>query len=83
MGYLKLLWMHLVWEEKKLFKSSTLWLGYAMASAPVWLPYVQDNIGPYAQYIPAELRSPVMTGLGIAVCLCRLRSLLPPRPIST
>lgn len=83
-AYLKRLGAWFIWQEKKLVKSATLNLSYLMASAPVWAPEVQNHVADIAHAVPptwwAALQSPFMTLLGALVWVCRMRTMMPPKP---
>jgi hypothetical protein len=75
---IKLLWQRLITREKLLFKSATIWLG-ALVTA---LPDILAALPGAAQYLPTAWQDTAMRWIGIAILLCRLRSMvkLPPQP---
>lgn len=70
------LWQKLVTKEKALFKSSTMWLAGLVTALPTLLPEIQANFPTVAAYIPPALHDPVMRLLGLAIFVCRLRSMV-------
>jgi hypothetical protein len=72
MNTLKALWQRLVTREKLLFKSATIWLG-AIVTA---LPDILAALPSAAQYLPSAWQDTAMRWIGIAILLCRLRSMV-------
>jgi hypothetical protein len=81
MQRLKALWARLITREKTLFKSATIYLAAVIASAPDLLSFAQASFPSIAGYLPSALHDPVMRLIGLAIFLCRLRSMvkLPPQ----
>lgn len=74
--YIIRLYRHLLVEEKALWKSSTIWLSMLLTSMPDILTYVQANFPSIQDYLPHALQDPVMRVVGVAVFLCRMKSLI-------
>lgn len=70
------LWQRLVTKQKALLKSATIWLAAFVAGLPDMLQFAQANFPSIAQAIPAALHDPVMHWIGVAIFVCRLRSMV-------
>lgn len=72
----KALWQHLVTDQKALFKSATIYLGLLITSLPDILGYVQANWPTIAGYLPHAWQDRSLSLIGVAIFLCRLRSMV-------
>lgn len=76
------LWAHLITRQKALWKSATIWLSAIVMSLPDILTYAQANFPTIAGYLPQAWHDRSLSLIGLAIFLCRMRSLVrvPPEP---
>lgn len=79
MNSLKTLWQRLVTREKLLFKSATIWLGAVVTA----MPDILSALPGAADYVPPAWHDTAVRWIGIAILVCRLRSMvkLPKAPL--
>ncbi len=79
---LKAYWQLLITEEKRLWKSATVYVGAVVLALPDIASWLQANFSQVAQYIPPAWHDTSMRVIGAIVLIARLRSMvkLPPPP---
>lgn len=68
----------LVIEEKRLFKSATIYVGAVITALPTMAQWAHDNWTQVAPYIPPEWHGKSLHIIGAVVLLARMRSMVKP-----